>query len=796
MRLGLIVCFGTMLFASTGVLVADEANPDKDAVEFFEKKIRPLLASRCYECHASDKAEENGHLVLDGRTGLLAGGTRGPILIAGKPDESLLINAIRYGDPKLQMPPEGKLPSDEIELFVRWIQQGAVVPNYGDAIEKKAKTIDWNEARKFWSFRPLAIHHPPLMEPGKATLQPIDAFVQTSLAEQGLTPSPAADKRTLARRLWFDLLGLPPKPEEVMEFVAETRPDAYERMVDRLLASPHFGERWARYWLDLARYTDVTPSWLKNADQAWLYRDWVVQAINADLPYDDFCKKQLAADVIENTPTEDYAALGLLGLSPTYWKEPRLAPAVIEVIVADEWDERIDAVSRTFLGLTVACARCHDHKFDPITSRDYYALAGLFASTQLTDRPLLPSPLAEQIVDARQRVDKMEEALKAIKDKESDDAKKLIAEIDSLRKGTPHFDARMAHTVEEASLYVLPDGPEMTKLDIRKRQPRDLPIFRRGNPGNPGEIIPRRFIEVLSPGAPSPFTSGSGRREFAESLFQEAKGLTARVIVNRIWSNHFGRGLVKTPSDFGVQGDRPTHPELLEWLAAETAGDGGGQSPQNWTLKRLHRLLVTSATYRQSSDSQPATTEPTPGSRSIQLDPDNHWLARMGRRRLEIEPWRDVMLAVADNLDVTMGGPAAELDLPTNNRRTLYGKVGRDEQNDMLRLFDFPPPTSHSPARDVTTTPLQQLFLLNSEFVDSQSVKLTARLHTDRPDSTTSEKIVMCYQYLFQRNPSEVEIQLGERFLAVPDAGQESAGRRWPLYIQSLFGLNELLFID
>ena len=796
MRLGVIVCIATMLFASLGIVFADEVKSDRESLEFFEKKIRPLLASRCYECHAADKSEENGHLVLDGRAGLLAGGTRGPILIAGKPDESLLISAIRYADPKLQMPPEGKLPRDEIELFVRWVQQGAVVPEYGGSVEKKSKTIDWNEARKFWSFQPLSIYQPPPIEPGKSILQPIDAFIQTGLAQQGLTPSPSADKRTLVRRLWFDLLGLPPKSEDVKDFVADERPDAYERQVDRLLASPHFGERWARYWLDLTRYTDVTPTWLKNADQAWLYRDWIVRAINADLPYDDFCKKQLAADVIENTAPEDYAALGLLGLSPTYWKEPRLAPAVIEVIVADEWDERIDAVSRTFLGLTVACARCHDHKFDPISTRDYYALAGMFASTQLTDRPLLPSPLAEQIVEARQRVDKMEEALKAIKDKESDAAKKLIVEIDTVRKATPQFDARMAHTVEEASLYVLPDGPEMTKLDIRKRQPRDLPIFRRGNPGNPGEIVPRRFIEVLSPGPPTPFTSGSGRQEFAESLFQHGKGLTARVLVNRIWSHHFGRGLVRTPSDFGVQGDRPSHPALLEWVAAETAGNVQRQSPRNWTLKRLHRLLVNSATYRQSSETQPFATGPTPGSRSSQLDPDNHWLARMSRRRLDIEPWRDEMLAAADNLDVTMGGPAAELDLPTNTRRTLYGKVGRDEQNDMLRLFDFPPPTSHSPARDVTTTPLQQLFLLNSEFVESQSVKLAARLHADRPDSTTSEKIVGCYQYLFQRNPSEVEIQLGERFLTLPDTTQAAGSRRWPLYIQSLFGLNELLFVD
>ena len=414
---------------------------------------------------------------------------------------------------------------------------------------------------------------------------------------------------------------MPPSTEEVAEFLSDPRPDAYERFVDRLLSSPHFGERWARYWLDLARYTDVTPTWLKNADQAWLYRDWVIRALNEDLPYDDFVKKQLAADVIENTAPEDYAALGLIGLSPTYWKELRLAPGVIEVIVADEWDERIDAVTRTFLGLTVACARCHDHKFDPITARDYYALAGVFASTQLADRPLLPSPLAEQIAEARQQFDKLEELLKAVKEKESDEAKKLKAEIESIRSSTPRFDERMAHTVEEASVFVLPDGPDMTKLDVRKGQPRDLPVFRRGNPGNPGEIVPRRFLEVLSPMAPRPFTAGSGRREFAEALFRESRGLTARVMVNRIWSYHFGRGLVRTPSDFGAQGDRPTHPELLEWLAADFAGGIESDNPRAWTMKRLHRQLVSSATYRQSSDTLVSPTGQKSGSALLATRP-------------------------------------------------------------------------------------------------------------------------------------------------------------------------------
>jgi hypothetical protein len=787
MKLGVLTSWFMLLVAPICALATDESRDEAAVGEFFERKIRPLFAKRCYECHSADTAADSGHLALDGRASLLAGGTRGPLFTPGKPDESLLITAVRYLEPKLQMPPEGRLTQEEIDLLVQWVQRGGFVPDYGTAVQKKNKEIVWDVARQFWSFRPLKHQTPPAFETAANVRQPIDAFIQSCVVQHELQPSQPADKRTLIRRLSFDLLGLPPSVDEVTEFVSDPRPDSAERLIDRMLASPQYGERWARYWLDLVRYTDVTPSWLKNADQAWLYRDWVVRALNDDLPYDLFVKRQLAADLIENSKPDDYAALGLIGLSPTYWKELKLAPDVIEVIVADEWDERIDAVTRTFLGLTVACARCHDHKFDPITVRDYYALAGVFASTQMTDRPLLPSPLAEQIAEARQQAAKLEETLKAIKDKDSEEAKKLQKELDALRNSTPQFDARMAHIVEDASIFVLPDGPDMTKLDIHKHQPRDLPVFRRGNPANPGEIVSRRFIEVLSPATPKPFRSGSGRRELADALFQEAQSLTARVIVNRIWSNHFGRGIVRTPSDFGAQGDRPSHPELLEWLADTLASPAEPNSLRAWSLKRLHRQMVTSSTYLQSSD-----TASGAGSRSLQLDPDNQWLARMSRRRLDVEPWRDAMLAAAGNLDPTMNGPAVELDLTTNVRRTLYGKVGRDEQNDMLRLYDFPPPTSHSPARDPTTTPLQQLFVLNSEFVENESTTLSARIQTERPAATTGEKIDHCYQLLFQRSPSDVERQLGEAFLMA----NASEANRWPLYIQSLFGLNELLFVD
>ncbi len=835
-----------------GWCAASEAVPidERAAAEFFEKKIRPLLAKRCYECHAHDKAGDSGQLAVDSRAALLKGGDRGPVLVAGKPDESLLLKAVKYGDPKLQMPPEGKLPDAEIELLNKWIADGAFVPEYGVAAEKKAKEIDWAAAKQFWSVKPLGrvtipefwiadfglrigredrladgADSPSIQNPQSKIRNPIDSFIVATLHENGLAPSPTADKRTLIRRLAFDLIGLPPSPEEVAEFIVDERPDAYERLVDRLLASPHFGERWARYWLDLARYVDDTPDWQKTTEQAWLYRDWVVRAFNEDRSYDEFVKLQLAADVMPETSPEDYAALGFVGLSPQYWKELKLAPSVIEVIVADEWDERLDAVSRTFLGLTVACARCHDHKFDAITTRDYYALAGVFASTDLSDRPLLPSPLAEQVREARHKVDSLKESLKKVKDKESEEAKKIEQQIADIRSATPHIDSPMAPTIEEASVFVMPDGPDATKLDIRKHQPRDLPVFRRGNPSNPGDIVPRRFLELFSSTASRPFQQGSGRREFAEALFHEARALTARVIVNRIWSHHFGKGLVRTPSDFGLQGERPSHPELLDWLSGELASgfvpsppsagervrvrgpngettspseiDDGrtphpnplpskarGEGTGAWSLKRLHRHLVTSATYRQSSIAvHSALLAP---SSALATDPDNHLLWRMNRRRLDIEPWRDAMLAVAGNLDDSLGGPALNLDLPTNRRRTLYGKIGREEQHDMLRTFDFPPPTSHSPARDLTTTPLQQLFVLNSAFVEAQA----AAIITGLSDGPIDDRIAIVYQLLFQRPPSDDERRIGTSFLA------EATPERWRSYVKSLLGLNEFLFVD
>lgn len=769
-----------LLVFGCGPCAADAA--DAAQAEYFERRIRPLLAEHCNACHSKKSGAENGELVLETIAGIAAGGSRGPVLSPGKPDESLLMQALRYSAEDLQMPPEGKLPDRELHLVEEWIRQGAVLPEYhaeAAADGEAAAGIDFGAGRRFWAFQPLQRPRLPKTAHASWVRRPLDAFVFRELQAAALTPSAAADRRTFLRRLTFDLTGLPPTPDELDAFARDPAPDAELRVVQRLLNSPAYGERWGRFWLDLARYTDTTAAWLASTAQAWLYRDWVVTALNQNRPIDEFIRLQLAADFAPDAPPEDLAALGFLGLSPNYWKELRLAPDLIERVVADEWDERIDTVSRTFLGLTVSCARCHDHKFDPISMEDYYALAGVFASCQLAERPLLPDSLVQTVDAAQQRVAELESRLQKMDDKQSAAAARLREQIEEIRGTTPQIDAPRANVVREASVFVLPEGDERTRLEYRD-EPRNVALFRRGNPSNPGAVVPRRFLQVLST-SPEPFQNGSGRGELAEALLTEARALTARVFVNRIWEQHFGTGLVRTLSNFGTQGDRPSHPELLEYLAAEFLAHG-------WDLKWLHREIVLSATYRQASVLRDD---------AYAVDPENRLLWRMTRRRLDVEMWRDAMLAAAGSLDRTLGGPAEPLDDVRHSRRTLYGRVARRDLNQMLRLYDFPEPTAHSPHRAVTTTPLQQLYMFNSPFVERQAAALAQRVQS-LPDTRT--RIDRCYELLFARLPTAAEMEAGLTFLQDADtseSGSSEAGlARWTTYTHALLGLNEFLFVD
>lgn len=764
------------------IAVAGPANPsDQDQNnEYFERKIRPLLVEHCYECHSANAKTVHGGLRLDSADGIQQGGDSGPILDSHDPQMSLLVKTVRY-DGDIQMPPEGKLGDHEIERLTEWVRRGASFPPSSDSPEVPGGKIDFDAGKHFWSFQP--VHRQPLPQIKESNWPQtrLDAFVLSRMEQQGLTPSPRADRATLIRRLSFDITGLPPTPDQVRRFVNDDSPGAMARLVDQLLESPEYGEKWGRWWLDMARYTDRTASWLYQSSNAYLYRDWVVDAFNQDVPYDHFVRRQLATDLIDDTGPQDLPALGFLSLSPTYWKELKLPSEIIKVIVADEWEERVDAVSRTFMGLTVACARCHDHKFDPISSEDYYALAGIFASCRQVERPTISDEQYAPVRAARKTITNLETEIAKLKSQKPVPQEKidaLIAEIGRLKSTTPRFDTPMANALSEESMFVVRAGKtaqEGTKLEYRN-QPRDLPAFIRGNPNRPGPVVPRRFLTVLSH-SESTYKNGSGRLELADSLTTDAAPLTARVIVNRIWLAHFGQGIVDTPSNFGTQGDPPTHPELLDDLAADFITNG-------WSIKKLHREILLSATWQQSCS-------PTPQQETI--DPNNRWLSRMNPRQLTFEEWRDAMLVGGDDLVRTFGGPSVELDAGNNHRRTLYATVHRRDMSPTMMIHDFPDPTQHSPKRTSTITALQGLFALNGPLLLETSKVLADRIQTEIHGGVSSQ-IDRAYWLLFSRSPNETELRIGKTFLTSGDAAGQTT--RLQQYLHALLASNELMFID
>ena len=636
-----------------------------------------------------------------------------------------------------------------------------------------------------WSFTHLDASPLPSTSQTQWPQTRLDHFVLARLEKQGLAPAAPAADRTLLRRVYFDLIGLAPTPEQLRSFRQEAnrdRPAAIRHVVDELLASPHYGERWARHWLDLARYTDKTASWLNSTAAAWRYRDWVGQAFNRDLPYPDFIKQQLANDLIPDNDPQDNAALGFLGLSPTYWKELQLPPEIIKTTVADEWEERVDALGRTFLGLTLACARCHDHKFEPVSQVDYYAIAGVFASVRIADRPTINEALWLPVAKAREQVDKIEKQLVELKkdkanqtDALAEQVIQLEGKIQAIIKRTPHYHTPMVSGVKEAALYVKPaDGRHGSTLEYHNDEARDLALQKRGNPNVLGETIQRQFLGAFPTKSARPrrFERGSGRLDLAEAIVNEAAPLSARVIVNRIWQHHFGRGLVPTPSELGHSGEAPSHPDLINDLAARFVKN-------SWSIKWLHREILQSSTWQQSGHNPKA----------IERDPSNRFLARMNQQRLDAEAWRDAILQASGELDLRIGGAPMELAAPDNVRRTCYGTIHRREPNPFLRLHDFPDPTAHAPTRPTTITPLQQLFSLNSPFIRLQSNALATKL-LQMPDLGT--RIERAYQTLFQRSPRE-----GEQSIALGFFDKDTENLElWSQFAQALLVGNEFQFID
>jgi hypothetical protein len=756
-----------------------------DGADFFETKVRPVLAEHCYACHSDASKKAKGGLRLDTPAGIRTGGDSGPVVKAND-EKSLLLRAVAHAPGVAAMPPKGKLPAAAVADLRKWVMTGAPLP------AATAKRADADKS--YWSFRPVAEHVTPAVSDPKWPARKADFFVLKALDRQTMTPAPPADRSTLARRVYFDLVGLPPTPEQIEAFAADPRPDAYERLVDELLASPRFGEKWARHWLDVARYAEDNPtgeSTCKPPRFPYRYRDWVIGALNADVPFDRFVRLQLAADLLPDTPPADYAALGFLGLSPVYHKEPRLSKEVIANIVADEWDERVDTITRGFLGLTVACARCHDHKFDPITTADYYALAGVMANTQLAERPLKADADADQEALTTVRLDLLDATLRL------GAAKEMRGGAGRKRRETTPLDARIkeleareaalktkekalpggviANVVRDAGTRVNGDDPAFTVIDYTPGRYRDLPVFVRGNPERPGAVVPRRFPAVLSRGDPKPFGDGSGRRELAEAIVTDAAGLTARVFVNRTWGWVFGRPLVTTPSNFGALGDPPTHPELLDDLAARFVANG-------WSVKWLVRELVLSSAYCQSGhhDADFAAR-----------DPDNRWLWRAHRKRLEPEQWRDAILQVSGQLALTGGGPSDDLDSVRSVRRTVFGKVSRQRPSDVQRLFDMPDPKAHGEKREPTITPVQQLYFLNSPFVRQASAALAkAAAGGGKSDGAVVREL---FGRVLLRDPTAGEVVTALRVVAPELPGDPPA---WELLAQVLLASNEFLFLN
>jgi hypothetical protein len=820
MRIWIVSFVQTLVFAaafSVSAAESETASSDSAAFDFFEKKIRPVLIEKCYECHSAQAKADGklkGGLLLDSRQAAQAGGDSGPSVVPRKLEESLLIEAIRYGEDSYKMPPDGKLPDKVIADFEKWISMGAADPRDAPEEATPRKQIDWDLARQHWSLQPPEEHAAPDVKDAEWVQKPIDAFILAKLEQAGLAHADRAEPHTLLRRACFDLTGLPPTIEQLDEFLNDASPDAFAKLVDRLLDSPSYGERWARHWLDVARYSeDNTNMGPHNGPypHAWRYRDWVVQALNDDVPYDEFIVRQLATDFLPETGPEDHAALGFQGLAPSYHKEVALAKLVLENRYADEWEDRVDAIGRGLLGLTLACARCHDHKYDPVTVEDYYSLASIFASCRQTTRPVISEEEIAKTQPVRDKVKKLEDQI-AEWDKQVKELPKEIAELEKklkehsaatptgagsaaelapetfdpdktqLRiveakeliekakagtaaakvevaelKKTPGFEIPVANALTEEQVRVEEITKEKMKIVYYPNKPRDLSIFIRGDAGRLGKPVQRGFLRVLSPEKRETYNNGSGRLELARAIVSRDNPLTARVIVNRVWMHHFRVGLVDSPSNFGITGSKPSHPKLLDDLAVRFMENG-------WSLKWLHREIMLSATYQQSS---------VPASASVGLtktvDPDNRLLSRFNRQRLSAEAFRDSVLAVSEQLDPSVGGPSGDADKADFKRRTLYASVSRHKLSDTLQTFDFPDPAIHCAKRSDTTTPLQQMFVLNSPFMREQANALADRV-SKRGSGTVEQKIQFAHRLLFSRDASAAELAIACEFLPTDEA--------------------------
>ena len=796
--------------------------PSADQLAFFETKIRPVLASQCYPCHSEEGKKEKGNLRLDTRDGIRKGGDTGPAVVPGDPKRSLLLKAIRQTG-ELKMPPKSKLSDEVVADFEKWIATGAADPRDGKKATT-AKEIDIENGRQFWAFQPPKAVRPPVVQNAAWPRTDVDKFLMAGLEAKGLKPVGDADPRALIRRLSFDLIGLPPSPEEVEAFARDPSPAAFAAVVDRLLDSPRFGETLGRHWLDVARYAESSGKTANfNYPHAWRYRDYVINAFNADKPFDRFVKEQLAGDLLpaanDKEKAEHVIATGFLAIGPKALNERNGLQFELDVA-----DEQIDVTTQAFLGITAACARCHDHKFDPIPQHDYYALAGIFRSTEtcygtvrfvqsqrpspLIDLPdgSAPQPIAAKLTDTQRadiekQIQVLRERIRSNKDPIQNifpaaQMALLRSKLDSYHAdGTPKLLAMGARDKRGFGGGFEPKGPKGGFGGFGgSRSVGDSPLYARGEPDKPSaERIPRGTLQVVAKTPLKIRSTESGRKELAEWIASRDNPLTARVYVNRVWSHLFGRGIVPTPDNFGAAGQPPSNPALLDFVAATFMNDG-------WSTKKLIRRLVTSHAYQLASTFDPMAFE---------SDPDNALLWRTSPRRLDAECLRDAMLAVSGQLNSeppvgsvvaqTGEGPTGRPRLggagitqaindPRNTRRSVYLPIIREQLPEALSLFDFPDPNGVSGERPVSTVPAQALYLLNNPFVIRQAESAADRLRAS--SGSTADKVARAYETFFARPPSAKEAQAALDFLG--SYGRTATDRAaWTAFAQALFASAE-----
>ena len=860
------------LIALAPSLSAADPTPTPAAIDHFEKKVRPVLLEQCGKCHGTDPKKVKGGLKVLSRADLLTGGEAGPAVVPGSPEKSLLVQVIKY-DGEMKMPPKGKMRDADIAAITEWVKAGAPWPDSGSATTTTPKPtgpLFTEEQKQFWAYQPVK---PPTPD---AT---IDSLHQAKLTAAGLKPAAPADKRTLIRRVTYDLTGLPPTPEEIDAFEKDSSPDAYSKVVNRLLDSSAYGERWGRHWLDVARYADSNGLDENTAfGNAWKYRDYVIRSFNADKPYDTFLKEQIAGDLLPPTDSEQVrkdrlTALGYLAIGAKLLAEPDKQKMLIDIA-----DEQLDTLGKGVMGLTLGCARCHDHKFDPLPTRDYYSLLGIFTSTRTMqglgtvakafERPL-GEPEKPDVAAARKKLDGVRKQMrdldkKIAAEKDADKKKELTAKKDKLTADTLELEklvpdvrlerlrtevrdieAKFGKTkeTEKAKREELHNEAEKRRAEIKVleksvvppdfalgveegsaggygTQPRNIYVQIRGNYVSPGEEAPAQFLRIIAgekaanfvSTAPNPADklepaktrfgstrSASGRLELANWLTDGKHPLTARVFVNRVWQHHFGEGIVRSVDNFGKLGDRPTHPELLDWLAHEFVTHG-------WSVKHLHRVILLSAAYRQAG---------THDAKSALADPDNRLLWRFPRQRLEAEAIRDGILAVAGTLDRTPGGTLLETknfeyvttDQSGNKakydttRRSVYLPVIRNNVFAFFQTFDFPDPSTMSGKRVSTVVAPQALYLLNSPFVRTQAKAFAERIL--KAESDDAARVALAYRLAFGRpaTAEEVTQSLGfvkdfEGSLTAENDAPTRKAKAWAGLCQAIFASNEFVYVE